>query len=465
MSKTLAPPAVELQFRRATSKDLSTLSKLEYSSYPTDEAASLESLAYRIENASPYFLVATTEFEIVGFICSTRCFSFTHTSMSTHEPLGSTLAIHSVVVRENYRLRNIGTQMLKTYIDWIPQQSLKKIVLLAKNRLLAFYVNSGFEAKRVSDIAHGNDTWYHLEMELRRKCFVVDSFVNHHIDAFTASGNPAGVVLMKGIFEGKETLWLKNVAKEFNHSETAFVWERSKNEYDIRYYTKSGQEVDLCGHATLAAAAALLLEGVTGDVKFFAKNNHLVASKDTDNIGTDNNVVKITMDFPWKDVRDLIDETERQSILLLIEKVFQVTYDNVRFLGVGIDGEDLFVELTPAAFHSISQNPETLSLSSLEDCPGHSRGVILSCMNVDSDKVDFCSRFFGPKVGIDEDPVTGSAHCLLAPYYGKMMNKKKLLGRQMSQRGGFVDCILKKHENVVQISGMALRVFIGRLDV
>ena len=141
--------------------------QIETASYPPDEAATESSLRYRQENATPYFLCAVLSataplpsYDIInkiddtvtGFVCSTRCHTFTHESMTVHVPDGSILAIHSVVVVESYRRRGIATQMLQHYIQTIRQQQkqqyetrISKIVLLAKAHLLSFYVNCGFQ--------------------------------------------------------------------------------------------------------------------------------------------------------------------------------------------------------------------------------------------------------------------------------------------------------------------------------
>jgi ribosomal protein S18 acetylase RimI-like enzyme len=170
-----------IQYRSCQSSDVSRCLQIETSSYPSDEAATQTSLQYRQEYAAPYFVCAVTTAPledgvktlenlprtnsdvgstnslretVIGFICSTRCHSFTHDSMTTHVSDGSILAIHSVVIDLPYRRRGIATQMLKQYIQTMSQLPTvnnsnntrpSKIVLLAKAHLLSFYVNCGFQ--------------------------------------------------------------------------------------------------------------------------------------------------------------------------------------------------------------------------------------------------------------------------------------------------------------------------------
>ena len=162
-------------YRTCRPTDLPFCLQIETASYPPDEAATATSLRYRQENALTYFLcavisktTASSSVEtsssndpddiVIGFICSTRCHTFTHDSMTVHVPDGSILAIHSVVIAESYRRQGIATQMLRHYIQHIVQQQqqpsvtndmsetrISKIALLAKAHLLSFYVNCGFQ--------------------------------------------------------------------------------------------------------------------------------------------------------------------------------------------------------------------------------------------------------------------------------------------------------------------------------
>ena len=141
--------------------------------------------------------------EVIGFVCATRCHEFKHESMTTHHSEGPLLAIHSVVVTEEYRRMGIATAMLKDYVTEMrsmPDDGVQKLVLMAKKNLLSFYVDAGFSVIRPSTIVHGKDQWYELELDLTAHkstgspYSVVDAFAN--VDA-PGSGNPAAVVMLQ----------------------------------------------------------------------------------------------------------------------------------------------------------------------------------------------------------------------------------------------------------------------------
>jgi ribosomal protein S18 acetylase RimI-like enzyme/uncharacterized protein YciI len=169
-----------LQFRPATPEDMAACYTIESVSYPADEAATREALEFRQAQATPYFRVATTTSlddsvpTVIGFCCGTRCQEFTEESMSTtHAPDGKLLAIHSVVVDEQYRRQGIATVMLNEYMESISSMNaaaaddgLESTVLLAKSNLLSFYVNCGFSVLRPSPIVHGSELWYELEKRM-----------------------------------------------------------------------------------------------------------------------------------------------------------------------------------------------------------------------------------------------------------------------------------------------------------
>jgi ribosomal protein S18 acetylase RimI-like enzyme len=165
----------KLAFRPVTADDVATCAAMEAASYPADEAASPQGLRYRQAEAGAYFRCAIDKAsdEIVGFVCGTRCTSFTHESMATHHPQGRLLAIHSVVVREDCRRQGLARQMLQDYLAHIEAAEaaaavvpssksvvpppLEKVVLLAKSHLLGFYVQCGLTVTRVSPIVHGQE--------------------------------------------------------------------------------------------------------------------------------------------------------------------------------------------------------------------------------------------------------------------------------------------------------------------
>ena len=177
-----------ISYRRVEAEDIPACYRIESSSYPEDEAASLQNLYYRQQTAGDYFWCATLPSDmtsifnnneaiedetIIGFICSTRCKEFTEESMSKHEANGSILAIHSVVVDAPYRRQKIASNMMQHYLQqMIPYSTFDantrdvgfdRILLLAKSHLLGFYVDNGFMVLRPSPIVHGKETWYELE--------------------------------------------------------------------------------------------------------------------------------------------------------------------------------------------------------------------------------------------------------------------------------------------------------------
>lgn len=147
-----APDLRAVRYRVCRPTDIPACSEIEAASYPADEAASKSSLQYRQHHAARYFLCAVTGVDddndtVIGFVCGTKCHVFTHESMSVHEPAGTALAIHSVVVDKAYRRRGIATHLLREYVLRIasePEDRPAKMILLAKAHLLTFYVNCGF---------------------------------------------------------------------------------------------------------------------------------------------------------------------------------------------------------------------------------------------------------------------------------------------------------------------------------
>ncbi|KAL9183847.1 hypothetical protein ACHAXT_004703 [Thalassiosira profunda] len=505
------------------------------------------SISYQGQSVNP---AATLRGTIIGFVCATRCKALTAEAMKVHDPSGKILAIHSVVVEERYRNCGVASAMLQDYVSAMERLNSKgslkvkmgKIVLIAKKHMLAFYVRNGFMATKISPVVHGKEQWFELERPFPQSREGAKSHESWIVDSFAdvekqGSGNPAGVVLLDGppgvdssdapiqkssesdsdasldeMDEGGDDdngaqhlgrSFMAMVAKEFNQSETAFVWplpnkssmdngrmgQQKQNTnhpaYAIRYYTRTGVEVDLCGHATLAAASALLLPKKLEDPKqnhkiaFFAKNDDLQAELLAPPANCQSNVpasisnrsTRIAMNFPWKNVTT-VEKEAHEEVLGIIEAAVASVAGHVVHIGTTDGKEDLLIELTEEGFDSLLG--KTVDYSALTAWAGYSRGVIICCcasaQTSDSTQhqnpsVDFRSRFFGPKVGIDEDPVTGSAHCSLGPYFGSKLGKTTLVGRQESERGGLVECILKAEEGRVCIVGTAVTVLSGKLHV
>jgi len=156
----------KMTFRQAIRADIDACFAIEEASYPSDEAATLESLVYRQEQAGDYFRCAVYDSKVVGFITGTKCGEFVEESMTTHDERGRLLAIHSVAVDAKYRRKGLATRMMKDYIDYV--ENIDSIVLIAKEHLLGFYVKCGFAVLRPSAIVHGKDLWYDLERRMIR---------------------------------------------------------------------------------------------------------------------------------------------------------------------------------------------------------------------------------------------------------------------------------------------------------
>lgn len=449
-------------FRQVIPTDITDCFAIEKVSYPKDEAGSKSDFQYRQHFAEKYFrccvLGDDDEEEIVGYINATRCRVFTEEAMATHDATGPLLAIHSVVVAEKYRRRGIATAMMKNYIDSMSRRhdGVERFVMIVKENLLGFYVKCGYQVLRPSDIVHGKELWYHLELpkETGTPIWVVDSFIDT-----PGKGNPAGVVLLQAEpsrirldVDPVRQEWCRTVAREFNHSETAFCWKMEDDEksikYGIRYYTCNGTEVDLCGHATLAAAAVLFQQFRYPSITFYAKYDELIMTPAKYWTGKK---MQVSMNFPLKTVTDVSRSTIVDMLRRAFPKLKERIKDSILYSGIDQDGNDLLVEVKPELLNDIGYDD---IVHSALDWDGYKRGVILCSIADDSDDIDFVSRFFGPKFGIPEDPVTGSAHCTLAPYFGKKLNQTELKAEQRSKRGGKILCTIV--ENRVTLMGSAV---------
>ena len=255
------------------------------------------------------------------------------------------------------------------------------------------------------------------------------------VDAFTKTpftGNPAGVCILNNKID--ENLML-NIAKEVNLSETSFVLKQGDS-YSIRWFTPA-TEVPLCGHATLASAHILW------EQKFVKKNmpvNFLTKESGVLKINYENEL--IVMNFPQMFITPDVNNE-------IIQKAF-----NVKPNFIGCDATDYLVEVENEDI-VINYKPDFDLLKQLQ------KSVIITAQSINK-KYDFVSRMFAPNLGINEDPVTGSAHCYLAPYWGKKLSKNILTGFQASQRPGFVECELLNNTRLL-LKGTARTVIKGEL--
>lgn len=254
----------------------------------------------------------------------------------------------------------------------------------------------------------------------------------YQVDAFTDvlfGGNPAAICpLHKWIAPDL----MQKIAEENNLSETAF-FVPNEDQYEIRWFTPK-IEVDLCGHATLAAAYVIFnyLNKETNKIIFKSKSGELTVTR---------NKTYFTLDFPNVSfTAHPLDELLSEIISIKPEEVFK--------------GTDFMVVLNNE--DQVRQFKPNFGLIEKLD----SRGLIITAPGK---KVDFVSRWFGPQVGVNEDPVTGSAHCMLAPYWSRKLNKTKLCAEQLSSRVGKIDCEIR-HERVL-LTGQAVLYLEGEIKL
>jgi predicted PhzF superfamily epimerase YddE/YHI9 len=260
-----------------------------------------------------------------------------------------------------------------------------------------------------------------------RPAFVVDAFTD-----IAFRGNPAGVVLLDDGFDAADDTWLQQVATEFNHSETAFTALRPDGDYDLRWFTPS-TEVDLCGHATLATSHVLRERTGADRFVFHTRSGVLHAASDDDGIA---------LDFPRRIARAVEMPPGLADAL------------GAPVVGTLSDGADLVVDLADAATVA-GLRPDLEALGRFDY-----RGVVVTAAS-EGDGADFVSRFFGVRVGVGEDPVTGSAHCTLGPLWAGRLGRTTLTGAQLSRRGGRV-AVEVLAERVI-LHGSAVTVLSGTL--
>lgn len=255
------------------------------------------------------------------------------------------------------------------------------------------------------------------------------------VDAFTDrpfAGNPAAVCVLDG---PRAEEWMQAVAREMNLSETAFLWREGEEAYRLRWFTPT-LEVELCGHATLASAHVLWEEGhlAAGQpARFQTRSGRLTAERRGE---------WIEMDFPAEPARPVEPPPGLAAAL------------GAAPLWTGRNRFDLLVELDSAAAVRALQ-PDIGALRRIE-----ARGVIVTAP-ADTRGYDFVSRFFAPAVGVDEDPVTGSAHCCLGPYWSERLGRPEVVGYQASARGGVVR--VRARGERVRLGGQAVTVLRGEL--
>jgi PhzF family phenazine biosynthesis protein len=261
------------------------------------------------------------------------------------------------------------------------------------------------------------------------------------VDAFTAAafaGNPAAVCLLPG---PAEAAWMQRVAAEMNLSETAFL-EPRQGEYGLRWFTPAA-EVALCGHATLASAHVLYETGLSApdqDIRFATASGELTARREG---------AGISLDFPATPAT----EAEPPPGVLAALGIGQPAW-------AGRSIHDILIVL------AAEQDVTALEPDFSHLAPAGVRGTIVTAPaseeRASESGADFVSRFFAPAVGVAEDPVTGSAHCTLAPYWGERLGRTTLTGYQASARGGTV--LMRLAGDRVILTGQSVTVLRGELS-
>ena len=256
----------------------------------------------------------------------------------------------------------------------------------------------------------------------------------YQIDAFTDrpfAGNPAAVCVLP---EPRPASWMQHVAREMNLSETAFLVRRDDG-FDLRWFTPA-VEVDLCGHATLASAHLLWEIGLLKpreEAIFFTQSGRLTARQHDD---------RIVMDFPAEPEEETTPPDGLGAALGVVPRY--VGRNRVDVLAL-LDSDEAVRALTP-----------DMNLLGQIDA----RGIMVTAPARDA-RYDFVSRFFAPRCGIPEDPVTGSAHCCLGPFWHRRLGKATLVGYQASARGGVV--YVQPTGDRVLLGGHAVTILRGEL--
>ena len=255
------------------------------------------------------------------------------------------------------------------------------------------------------------------------KFYQVSSFTDHGF-----GGNPAGVCMLQGKWPADELL--QNIAMQINLSETAFVLDKD-GELFIKWFTPT-VEVDLCGHATLASAHVLFGSFGVERLVFKSRLYTLPVEKQGDLIVLDFPMAKLTK-LNLCDVPDCFDSSPEE--VWTGHDEYMVVFDDESYVRKAVCDLQVAKNISRSGFIITAKSNE----------PG----------------IDFVSRYFAPKIGIDEDPVTGSAHTLLVPYWQRVMGKNRFRARQVSKRGG--ELFLTAEGDRVKIGGKAITFLEGMI--
>lgn len=263
------------------------------------------------------------------------------------------------------------------------------------------------------------------------------------IDAFTTEafkGNPAGVCIVENDIS-VETM--QSIAAELNLSETAFIRksENNENDYSIRYFTPT-VPIDFCGHATLASAKVILHQMGNSTVNFTTFHNLKISAK---SVGEN-----IKMNFPLYETVDYFPNEDLYLALGITNPIATKYAEKMDMVVIEVANKDILLSVKP-------------NFVNLANTSKSYKAVIVTAKSEDS-KYDFYSRCFCSWIGIDEDPVTGSSHSVLAKYWSTILNKKEMIAFQASKRGGSMQLKIIS-DNELEVVSNAKIVFEGQLNL
>jgi PhzF family phenazine biosynthesis protein len=257
----------------------------------------------------------------------------------------------------------------------------------------------------------------------------------YHVDAFTGelfAGNPAGVCVLPAFLADSI---MQKIAAENRHSETAFVVPRADGDFDLRWFTPK-VEVDLCGHATLASAYVLALrKHSVWPVRFHTCSGILTVAQHQDSFELD---FPALPPQPGETPAGLLTALGLKAALVMRSRDYMVVVDQAEQIR--------------------ALSPDFAALGKLDI--GIAGTIVTAPGEGD---VDYVCRVFGPSVGVDEDPATGSIHCTLAPYWAGRLGKETLRARQLSVRGGYMQCTIGGDR--VKIAGRARLYLHGTIEL
>ena len=265
------------------------------------------------------------------------------------------------------------------------------------------------------------------------KTYIIDAFTNKPF-----AGNPAGVCLLETVIEAS---LMQAIANELHFSETAFLQEIGENQYAIRYFTPT-VEIDFCGHATLASAK-LVLDKLGEDRVTFLTAKHLkIEAESMDGY--------IQMEFPLYGTEPYVPDKQLYEAFGITEPLATEFCKELDMLIVEVPDKETVLNLKPNYQKAIESTQKIKEL-------------VVTAKSTDRE-YDFYSRCFCPWIGINEDPVTGAAHCVLAKYWGGLLHKKEMSAYQLSNRGGFLKLKILS-ENSLEVRSNAQIVFEGIMHV